>query len=115
MDQAQFDRLESLLERIASALERQPGGHGGGGGGGGNGQDRCTKLPDGRFKWEITPDKKVSHCRKCNAEIFWVKTKNHKNLPINPDGFSHFDTCGGSGNPISTSSPPEEDSSEVPF
>lgn len=48
----------------------------------------------------------MSSCRNCGAAITWLKTKNGKNIPVNPetvaDGdvtfdrqhhVTHFDTC----------------------
>lgn len=35
-----------------------------------------------------------SFCRKCNARILWYKTPvNKKQLPMNPDGTTHWSTC----------------------
>lgn len=47
----------------------------------------------GSPRYEISPDHKPATCSKCGAEIFWVKTKNNKNMPCNADGYSHFETC----------------------
>lgn len=35
----------------------------------------------------------MSTCNRCGAEIVWAK-ENGKNVPKNPDGTSHFATCG---------------------
>ena len=47
----------------------------------------------GKPHYEISADHKVAKCNKCDADIYWVKTKNGKNMPCNADGFSHFETC----------------------
>lgn len=42
---------------------------------------------------EIPKGQDPSRCRGCKAIIYWVRTTNDKNKPINPDGTSHFATC----------------------
>lgn len=32
-------------------------------------------------------------CERCDAAIFWVRTKNNKPHPIDPTGVTHFATC----------------------
>lgn len=34
-----------------------------------------------------------ARCRGCDAEIYWVTTKNGKKAPFNEDGTSHFSNC----------------------
>lgn len=46
-----------------------------------------------KTRYEISPDHKSATCRHCPATIYFVKTKNDKNMPCNADGFSHFETC----------------------
>ncbi len=36
---------------------------------------------------------RAASCRSCNAEIWWVKTRRDKNMPVNPDDSPHFETC----------------------
>ena len=36
---------------------------------------------------------RAATCRSCNATIWWVKTRRDKNMPVNPDDTSHFETC----------------------
>lgn len=47
------------------------------------------------MKFEIPPQAKRSNCSapECRLPIFWVLTPKGKNMPCNPDGTSHFDTC----------------------
>ena len=55
---------------------------------------------------ELWPKRQTSQCRSCGAEIFWLKTVNGKNMPVNPlevlpddslfdhkRHISHFATC----------------------
>lgn len=44
-------------------------------------------------KFEIPPGTRPAACRSCQAPIFWVKTASQKNMPVDPDGTSHFATC----------------------
>ena len=32
-------------------------------------------------------------CKSCRSAIYWVKTENGKNMPINTDGTPHWATC----------------------
>jgi hypothetical protein len=32
-------------------------------------------------------------CRGCRAEIVWLRQRNNRMHPYNPDGTSHFATC----------------------
>ena len=32
-------------------------------------------------------------CKGCKAKIYWIKTKNGRAMPINPDGEPHHATC----------------------
>lgn len=112
--EAALDRIESQLQRIATALESGASASGGGGGGGGGDKTgKCTKLPDGRFKWEILPHHKSSKCKYCGGEVYWFKAKSGKWVIVDPDGFSHRDRCGKAGNPVETTEP--ETNEEVPF
>jgi hypothetical protein len=45
------------------------------------------------FHMEIPAGTRASKCRECGQEIFWVETKNKKNMPLDPSGDSHFSTC----------------------
>lgn len=45
------------------------------------------------FHMEIPAGTKASKCRECGQQIFWVETKNKKNMPLDPSGDSHFSTC----------------------
>jgi hypothetical protein len=35
----------------------------------------------------------ISLCKRCGQQIAWDRTKNGKNVPIDPDGRIHFGTC----------------------
>jgi hypothetical protein len=35
----------------------------------------------------------VAACKSCGAGIHWIKTAKGKNMPVDPDGTSHFATC----------------------
>jgi hypothetical protein len=43
--------------------------------------------------FEIPKDTPAALCRGCKATIYWIKTSKGKNMPVNPDGTSHFATC----------------------
>jgi len=51
-----------------------------------------SKTP---FRMEVPAGTKSSTCRDCDAQAFWVKTERGKNMLLNPDGTSHFDSCAG--------------------
>lgn len=34
-----------------------------------------------------------AQCRSCEAPIWWVKTSNQKNIPLDANGEAHFKTC----------------------
>lgn len=44
-------------------------------------------------RYEIPKGTPASKCKGCEEYIYWVKTRNGKNIPVNADGFCHFDTC----------------------
>lgn len=56
-----------------------------------------------QIKYEIPPDADRSICGKgrakwrgysgCGNEIWWVKTKKGKFMPVDPDGTPHWATC----------------------
>lgn len=52
----------------------------------------AVETPDSLF-FEIPQGMPKSSCKSCNADIYWIKTANGKNMPVNPDGSSHFSTC----------------------
>ena len=43
--------------------------------------------------YPIPPSAPQAACRSCHAAIVWIKTPAGKNMPVNPDGVSHFSTC----------------------
>ena len=45
------------------------------------------------YRFEIPEGTVPAKCRGCGAQIWWVKTKNDKNVPCNEDGSSHFSSC----------------------
>ena len=34
-----------------------------------------------------------THCKSCQATIWWVQTRSGKNMPVNNKGESHFADC----------------------
>lgn len=38
-------------------------------------------------------DPRPAKCRSCDGTIWWVVTRRGKNMPVNPDDTSHFETC----------------------
>lgn len=43
--------------------------------------------------FEIPEGTEPSRCKGCKALIYWIKTRADKNMPVDPDGTSHFATC----------------------
>ena len=57
--------------------------------------------------WTVPKGTKASQCRSCKALIYWIKTPNDKNMPVDCEvtggeeptaeydgtGVSHFETC----------------------
>ena len=43
--------------------------------------------------FEIPEGTDPSRCSGCKALIYWIKTDAGKNMPVDPDGTSHFATC----------------------
>ena len=46
-----------------------------------------------KITYEIPEGTKPARCRGCNAVVYWVKTKNNKNMIVDPDGQPHWATC----------------------
>ena len=74
--------------------------------------DQCEKLPDGRYRWRVTEQHESATCRNCGRSIFWMKSRRGKNVPVDPDGFAHFDTCPGT---MTVDSGSDGGDDEVPF
>lgn len=49
-------------------------------------------LPGVRY-YEIPAGTDAAKCRGCHAVIYWIKTPKGKNMPVDRDGRSHFETC----------------------
>lgn len=45
------------------------------------------------LKFEIPEGTEPARCRGCKAVIFWIKTERGRNMPVDPDGTSHFANC----------------------
>lgn len=45
------------------------------------------------IKFVIPEGTTPANCRSCGARVFWIKTVAGKNMPVDPDGTSHFATC----------------------
>jgi hypothetical protein len=45
------------------------------------------------IKYPIPPGAKSSACRGCGAFVYWIRTLTGKQMPVDPDGTSHFATC----------------------
>ena len=43
--------------------------------------------------YKVDTDAPPSKCKSCGATVYWIKTFKGKNMPVNPDGVSHFATC----------------------
>lgn len=55
-------------------------------------QPAPTAAPEALL-FEIPQGTPRAKCRSCGAAIYWIKTRNGKNMPVNADGSSHFSTC----------------------
>ncbi len=55
-----------------------------------------------------------SRCKYCGESIEWAKTANGKNMPVDPDGQCHFDTCKSKRDPDG-GIPAADESVDVPF
>ena len=52
----------------------------------------------GSYQWDIPADAEPKPCKGCGEEIYWIVTRRGKNMPVNPDGISHFETCSEADN-----------------
>ena len=107
--------IVSLLTEIRDLLQSQQGGSSFG----------STKFGDeapaqryqndkGEWLWKIPEGKRASSCNKCKQEIFWVKSKKGKNVPVDKSGVCHFDTCPEKKDSFSAALPARNDD-DVPF
>jgi len=55
----------------------------------------CAPEPQAKkeLKFAIPEGTPISLCRGCGEGIYWIRTAAGKNMPVNPDGVSHFATC----------------------
>ena len=44
-------------------------------------------------RYRIPEGERPKKCRGCNATIYWVVTPRGRNMPVNPDGTSHWESC----------------------
>lgn len=51
------------------------------------------KTMSKQIKYEIPEGTRPAPCKGCKAWIYWVKTKNGKNMPVDEDGTPHWATC----------------------
>jgi hypothetical protein len=54
-------------------------------------------------------------CRGCDAEIYWVTTKNGKKMPMNHDGIPHWKTCPKAKDFRKPKRDRPEDREEIPY
>ena len=47
----------------------------------------------GKIVYEIPAGTHRASCSGCGADIYWVKTKKGKNMPVDPSGEPHWATC----------------------
>ena len=45
------------------------------------------------IRFEIPEGTVRKICQGCGGDMYWVKTKNEKWMPVNPDGTPHWSTC----------------------
>jgi len=101
-------QIKDLLLSIAASS---------GGGGAHAGEQPAERYQDeaGTWLWKLPTDKKASKCKYCKAEIFWVKSKKGKNIPVNDGGICHYDTCENKLDSRPKTVKEEFVSGEVPF
>ena len=92
MEEATAQQIVSLLTEIRDALKSQ-GTTSKSSSFGDEAPAKRYQNDDGEWVYEVPTHKKASKCRSCQEEIWWVKTKNGKNVPVNKTGVCHFDTC----------------------
>jgi hypothetical protein len=92
MEEATAQQIVSLLTEIRDTLKAQ-GVVSQVASGGDEAPAKRYQNADGEWVYEVPTHKKASKCRSCQGEIWWVKTKKGKNVPVNKDGVCHFDTC----------------------
>lgn len=44
-------------------------------------------------RYPIPEHEKPKKCKGCGAIIYWVVTLRGRNMPVNPDGTPHWDSC----------------------
>ena len=45
------------------------------------------------IKYDIPEGVRPSPCKGCSADIYWIRTKNGKWMPVDADGTPHWATC----------------------
>ena len=95
MEEATTQQIVSLLTEIRDTLRTQgmASNKASSGKFGDEAPAKRYQNADGVWVYEVPTHKKASKCRSCQAEIWWVKTKNGKNVPVNADGICHYETC----------------------
>ena len=93
MEEATAQQIVSLLTEIRDALKSQGTTSSTGGRFGDEAPAKRYQNADGEWVYEVPTHKKASKCRSCQAEIWWVKSKKGKNVPVNKDGVCHYETC----------------------
>jgi hypothetical protein len=48
-------------------------------------------------RYAVPPGTPATHCKGCNATIFFIVTEHGRTMPVDPDGVSHFATCPRAG------------------
>lgn len=110
MEEATAQQIVSLLTEIRDALKQGPISSGASSSFSDETPAKRYQNADGEWVYEVPKHKKASKCRSCQEEIWWVKTKNGKNVPVNNDGVCHFDTCKAKNN-----TPQPTVTEDVPF
>jgi hypothetical protein len=56
---------------------------------------RCLQNAEKKTSkpWPIPNGESSKPCRDCGQPVFWIETPAKRKLPVNADGFCHFDTC----------------------
>lgn len=90
MEDVTGQKIVDLLVEIKELLQKQPVSAQGNAA---EGHARRYQNEDGKWVYELPKGKEPRKCKYCDEEIYWVKSKNGKNVPCNKDGECHYETC----------------------
>lgn len=86
-------RIEKHLERISMQLASAPQS-----GGSGENQDlplgNRSQDANGNWDWDAPPaEAPAKPCKECGLEVYWVRSRKGKAVPLDKAGGCHYETC----------------------